>query len=109
MRCYCAPPFLKEVVDRLKCFSKYPRGVKQKLARIIFYECFESGRIIIKQGHLAMSFNFMVSGSITVKVSSLDKNTGITHTAVLGELGEGSAFGELAMLHNIKRTATTIC
>lgn len=28
---------------------------------------------------------------------------------VIGEMSEGDAFGELALLHNIRRTATIIC
>jgi len=28
---------------------------------------------------------------------------------VVGEMSEGDAFGELALLHNIRRTATIIC
>lgn len=34
----------------------------------------------------------------------------LTHLhQVVGEMSEGDAFGELALLHNIRRTATIIC
>jgi len=100
---------LREVVDRLKCFQKYHRKIKQEIARVIYYETFEDGRIIIQQGHSGVSFYFIVSGKVQVKFEELDKKTGLIHTQLLGELCEGSSFGELALLHNIKRTATIVC
>jgi len=100
---------LREVVERLKCFQKYHRKVKQEIARVIYYETFEDGRTIIQQGHAGVSFYFIVSGKVQVKFEEKDKKTGLVHTQLLGELCEGSSFGELALLHNIKRTATIVC
>jgi len=100
---------LREVVERLKCFKKYHRKVKQEIARVIYYETFEDGRTIIQQGHAGFSFYFIISGKVQVKFEETDRKTGLVHTQLLGELCEGSSFGELALLHNIKRTATIVC
>ena len=67
---------LQDVVERLKCFAKYPRKVKQELARVIYYENVEAGRVIIQQGHIGMSFYFIVSGAVVVKMQERDKETG---------------------------------
>jgi hypothetical protein len=36
-------------------------------------------------------------------------NVGQKTTNVLTEMKEGSSFGDLALMHNIKRTATVVC
>ena len=100
---------LKDVVDRLKCFDKYPRKVKQELARVIYYETYHKGRIIIQQGHVGQSFYFIISGKVQVYITDIDKVTGFRKQQIVGTLTEGSSFGELALMHNIKRTATIVC
>ena len=67
----------KGVVDRLKCFDKYTRKVKTDLSRVIFYETYNSGRYIIKQGHDGFSFYFIVSGKVQVRITDTDKTTGL--------------------------------
>ena len=58
---------------------------------------------------LGMSFYFIVSGSVTVWVDDVDKNSGKKRRHVMGQLDEGSTFGELALMHNVKRAATIVC
>lgn len=83
--------------------------VKRELAKVVYYDMFEGGRVVIKQGHVGISFYFIVSGSVMVERMEVDKFTGEQHTQVVGEMGEGDAFGELALLHNTRRAATIIC
>ncbi|CAH3124264.1 unnamed protein product [Pocillopora meandrina] len=98
-----------QVVKKLKCFGRYPMYVKRELAKVLYYDMFEKGRVVIKQGHVGVSFYFIVSGSVIVERMEEDKFTGEQHKQVVGEMAEGDAFGELALLHNIRRTATIIC
>ncbi|XP_022803352.1 cAMP-dependent protein kinase regulatory subunit-like [Stylophora pistillata] len=98
-----------QVVKKLKCFARYPMYVKRELAKVVYYDMFEGGRVVIKQGHVGISFYFIVSGSVMVERMEVDKFTGEQHTQVVGEMGEGDAFGELALLHNTRRAATIIC
>lgn len=61
---------------RLKCFDKYSSAAKLELTRIIYYEKFEEGRVVIQEGHIGFSFYFIVSGQVNVLVSEIDKYTG---------------------------------
>ena len=72
-------------MDRLKCFNKYNRKVKQELSRVIYYERYEDGRIIIQQGHVGVSFYFIVSGGVTVKATEKNKVTGVNSGASTNE------------------------
>ncbi|XP_068760054.1 uncharacterized protein [Montipora capricornis] len=98
-----------QVVKKLKCFDRYPMYVKRELAKVVYYDKFEKGRVVIKQGHVGCSFYFISSGSVIVERMEQDKHTGEQHKQLIGEMAEGDAFGELALLHNIRRTATIIC
>ena len=68
--------FFQSVVSGLKCFEKYSTECKQELAKILFYDSFEDGRVVIQQGHIGVSFYFIVSGTVNVKVNEIDKQTG---------------------------------
>lgn len=39
-----------QVVKKLKCFDRYPMYLKRELAKVIYYDVFEKGRVVIKQG-----------------------------------------------------------
>ncbi len=38
------------VVEKLSCFSKYSRAVKQGLAKFVYYSTFPPGRVVVQQG-----------------------------------------------------------
>lgn len=97
---------VQKILYRLKCFDRYSILVKQELARVIDYDKFEDGRLIIKQGHPGSSFYFIVSGSVTVDRKEYDPIAGEYYNQRVGELNAGDCFGELALLHNTKRTAS---
>ena len=42
------------LVNRLKVFEKYPIMVKEELGRILYFDVFEDGRIITKQGDIVL-------------------------------------------------------
>ncbi|CAH1791879.1 unnamed protein product [Owenia fusiformis] len=100
---------LRDVIDRLKCFEKYSRKIKHELARVIEYESFQEGRIILQQGHVGIGFYFILKGSVSVLVTEVDKTTGQNATVPIAVLEEGQSFGELALMHDIRRAATIKC
>jgi len=51
-------------------FAKYSNLVRKELARVIEFETFEDGRIIMREGHHGCSMYFIVAGSVTVQVGS---------------------------------------
>ena len=42
-----------QVVKKLKCFDRYPMYVKRELAKVLYYDMFEKGRVVIKQGMIS--------------------------------------------------------
>ena len=94
---------------RLKCFDRYPLYVRKELASVLYYQAFERGRVVIRQGDIGFNFYFIISGSVLVEVQEEDQTTGKKHNMVVGELGSGAAFGELALLHDDRRRATIVC
>lgn len=100
---------IQGLVMRIKAFETYPTPLKAELSRVLMYQMFGSGRIVIQQGHMGFSFYFIVSGTVTVQREEKDDRTGEKHIQFLGQMSEGDAFGELALLQNSTRTATIIC
>ncbi|XP_041463895.1 cAMP-dependent protein kinase regulatory subunit-like [Lytechinus variegatus] len=101
--------YLFGFVDRLKCFDRYSTTIRHELAAVIYYDSFEAGRVIVRQGHPGLAFYFILSGSVIVEVSETDKRTGETNTRQMGETYAGASFGELALLHGTKRGASIRC
>lgn len=101
--------FLHRFTTRLKCFDRYSVYVRKELARVLYFEAFEKGRVVIRQGDIGFNFYFIVSGSVLVEVEEEDQSTGKKQNTVVGELDSGSAFGELALLHDARRRATIVC
>lgn len=52
---------------------------------------------------------FIVSGIVLVQVAVTDILTGRPKKQIVGEMFAGDSFGELALLHDIRRAATIIC
>ena len=100
---------VRRFVMKLACFSRYSLYVRQELAHVLFYEVFEQGRVVIRQGDIGFSFYFIVSGSVLVEVQDKDPVTGGGRNNIVGELGAGATFGDLALLNDDKRRATIVC
>ena len=101
--------FLHRFTIRLKCFDRYPMYVRKELARVLHYESFEKGRVVIRQGDIGFNFYFILSGSVLVEMQEKDQRTGRKLNMIVGELSSGAAFGELALLHDDRRRATIVC
>ncbi|CAB3976902.1 Hypothetical predicted protein [Paramuricea clavata] len=103
---------IKEIfraVDKLQCFSKYSRAVKQGLAKFVYYSDYPPDRVVVQQGHPALSFYFILQGSVNIVVDEINTITGIMTKNVVGEILAGNSFGELALIHDTYRRASVIC
>ena len=100
---------VRRFVMKLPCFSRYSLYVRQELAHVLYYEAFEKGRVVIRQGDTGYSFYFIVSGSVLVEIQDKDPIHDTIRNSIVGELGAGSTFGDLALLNNDVRRATIVC
>ena len=66
-------------------------------------EEFQVGQIVCRQGDRGFKFYIIFEGVVQVFHDSADDGT------ILSELGPGSAFGEMALIHNRPRLATVSC
>ncbi|XP_078602727.1 uncharacterized protein LOC144876850 isoform X1 [Branchiostoma floridae x Branchiostoma japonicum] len=100
---------LKSVRSAVDVFSEFPIKMQESLIRVGWYECFDPKRVIIRQGHIAENFYFILSGTAVVTVISRDEDTGEPSLKTVAFLKKGNSFGELALMHQSKRNASVIC
>ncbi|KND00015.1 uncharacterized protein SPPG_04361 [Spizellomyces punctatus DAOM BR117] len=81
-------------------FAKYDEGIRRALARVITYEVFEAGRVVVRQGHEAQNFYHILSGEVEVTKKVEDR------VIVISVLKGGDSFGETSLLRNHRRSAT---
>nr|XP_054750195.1 uncharacterized protein LOC129255905 [Lytechinus pictus] len=85
-------------------FCEYPLAMQQQIVGVGFYVSYQAQRIILRQGHWAENFYFILSGSVVVSV--MDEGTHQNRTVVY--LNRGETFGELGLVNRAKRQATVI-
>eukprot|EP00043_Microstomoeca_roanoka_P018377 m.196200 g.196200 ORF g.196200 m.196200 type:complete len:533 (-) comp16813_c1_seq3:211-1809(-) len=98
---------LEYFVRRLRCLDRYAGIAHAELARILHYDAFLPGTVLLQQGHTGQAFYFIVSGRVTVQVRDDKHPEGFR---IINEMKPGDSFGELALMEeNNIRTATVIC
>ncbi|KAK3611132.1 hypothetical protein CHS0354_014877 [Potamilus streckersoni] len=97
---------LNQAVD---AFGEFPIKMQRSLVRVARYERFEAKRVIIRQGHTADNFYFILSGTAVVTILETDKQTGDQIVRTVALLKKGNSFGELALMHGARRSATVTC
>jgi len=100
---------IRNLVLQMKYFDRYSDAVKTELARVVRFEAYGNGRIIIQQGHPGFAMYFILSGGCSVQVLAKDENTGEPYHQIVNELNTGQIFGELALMNDVTRTATIVC
>ncbi|XP_045164864.2 uncharacterized protein LOC123528874 [Mercenaria mercenaria] len=88
----------------IKSFSEYPKRMQQKIAEVGLYEKYESKRMIVRQGHPASAFYFILSGAVVVMVMDEESK----YARPVAHLYKGQTFGELAIINESKRNSTVI-
>ncbi|KAL5011779.1 hypothetical protein ScPMuIL_010330 [Solemya velum] len=100
---------LVALTQAVGAFGEFPIRMQQSLVRVGWYEQFEERRVIIRQGHKADNFYFILSGTAIVTILETNKSTGEQYGRTVAFLKKGGSFGELALMHGARRSATVTC
>ncbi|CAK1578445.1 unnamed protein product [Parnassius mnemosyne] len=98
--------YIFRIIGGLKCFKRYPNHVKKKLAALTYFKYYGPGRTIVREHHDAHALYFVVSGDLVVSKMIYDELLQKYVSVDVGAMHQGDMFGEVSLLHNIKRTAT---
>nr|XP_006817128.1 PREDICTED: cyclic nucleotide-binding domain-containing protein 2-like [Saccoglossus kowalevskii] len=90
----------------LKSFDKFTHNIQIAMCQSCTYESIESRRVVLRKGHVGLCFYFIYSGSVFVNTEEIHPTTKAVFTKTEAILTKGDSFGELALLRDIKRTAT---
>ncbi|XP_046561131.1 uncharacterized protein LOC124270147 [Haliotis rubra] len=88
----------------ITCFQEYPARMQRLLAAVGIYERFEARRVLVRQGHPASSFYFILSGTVVVMVMDCDRK----YARPVAYLYKGQTFGELAIINRTSRQSTVL-
>ena len=99
---------LTAIIQVVPEFEEFPQHIQGSFIKYGFYEEFEPGRILIKEGHFASFYYFVVSGNAMVSIVSEDEITGEIKNRPISFLKRGNTFGENALISNSKRTSTIV-
>ncbi|XP_070552935.1 cyclic nucleotide-binding domain-containing protein 2-like isoform X3 [Ptychodera flava] len=100
---------LLSLKSAVEAFAEFPIRMQRSLVSVGWYESYEASRVIIRQGHHAENFYMILTGTAVVTLSSQDAKTGETKVQTVAFLKKGNSFGELAIMHHSRRTATVSC
>jgi CRP-like cAMP-binding protein len=92
------PAVRMELLKSLALFRPLPPPTLELLASRLEYEQLTAGDVVIREGDDGDRFYVIAEGRVTVQAGSGART----------DLGPGDFFGEIALLRNIKRTATVI-
>ena len=93
-----------EIVDLLKqtpLFAELGRSDLELLAPSVRVETYPAGRVILREGRVGTAFYLVVSGS-----AEAIKGLGTPEEAVIGTMGAGDFFGEIATMKHRPRSAS---
>jgi len=97
------------LMRQLKGFRKYSNRMQTLLGRIVRYERFGRRRVVIRKGHVGMSFYMIFSGSVGVVVEGDEDRAFANEEKPANMLQKGDAFGEIALVRRSVRSATIVC
>jgi CRP-like cAMP-binding protein len=87
-------------------FADFPIYMQNLIASFARYEEFEPGRVIVRQGHYAENFYMIISGNANVIEASQSGHGDEVDLHPISYLKRGDSFGDLAIINNVRRTAT---
>ncbi|CAH1776908.1 unnamed protein product [Owenia fusiformis] len=95
-------------LQHLRSFAEYPLHMQEKLCKVAWFSQVPPKRVIIRQGHTAENFYFILSGQAVVSILEVNPKTKEPNMRTATVMRKGMSFGELALLHHSKRTATVV-
>ncbi|XP_060065926.1 uncharacterized protein LOC132546234 [Ylistrum balloti] len=110
-----SPEMIQQVMhglQALRSLSEYPLHTQEKLCKVAWYQTIGPKKAIVRQGHKAESFYFILSGVAYVKKMIYDEKTRETRVNTMARLTKGMSFGfswedgEIGLIFNTLRTAT---
>ncbi|XP_021348294.1 uncharacterized protein LOC110447141 isoform X2 [Mizuhopecten yessoensis] len=104
-----SPEMIQQVMhglQTLRSLSEYPLRTQEKLCKVAWYQTIGPKKAIVRQGHKAESFYFILSGNAYVKKLTYDEKTKETRVNTMARLTKGMSFGEIGLIFNTLRTAT---
>jgi CRP-like cAMP-binding protein len=96
---------LARVLAITPVFEGVPPEARLALADHFKLRTFEKGGAVIREGEAGDTFYLIRSGSVDLSTSGMGKDG---DQVVLGKMGEGEFFGEVALLTDKPRTATVV-
>ncbi|XP_013396183.1 uncharacterized protein LOC106163212 [Lingula anatina] len=84
-------------LQHLRSFAEYPLHMQEKLCKVAFFQTVTPKRVIIRQGHYAENFYFILSGHAMVTLLERDAITGETQLRAVKTLKKGQSFGVRTM------------
>ncbi|XP_033105942.1 cyclic nucleotide-binding domain-containing protein 2-like isoform X2 [Anneissia japonica] len=91
----------------LHSFRKYTRVSQNLICKVVRLERYNRRRVVVRKGHLGYAFYFVFSGAAGVTLD-IDEGTAFIKKEVT-VLKKGACFGEIALLKDVRRTATVVC
>ncbi|XP_064632939.1 uncharacterized protein LOC135491170 isoform X2 [Lineus longissimus] len=88
----------------IKSISEYPVRMQRLIAENGVYYKYGAKRIVVRQGHPATGFYFILSGSVVVMI--MDKEN--KYARPVAYLSKGMTFGELAIINRTTRQSSVI-
>nr|XP_033800820.1 cyclic nucleotide-binding domain-containing protein 2 [Geotrypetes seraphini] len=98
---------LRSFLQVLPSYHHYSSHLQFLLAKVIRYESFGRGRVVVRKGQPGNSFYFLYSGCVAVTMDEDGSSAFVDEAPVL--LHSGSGFGEIALLKGLDRNATIVC
>ncbi|XP_078684791.1 uncharacterized protein LOC144918136 isoform X1 [Branchiostoma floridae x Branchiostoma belcheri] len=95
-------------LQTIPAFAEYPLHMQEKICKEAWLEEIPAKRVIIRQGHIAENFYFLISGNVIVDIMDIDPEEDNAETRHVAVLRKGTSFGEMAFFRNKRRTATVI-
>ncbi|RLO02019.1 hypothetical protein DYB28_011625, partial [Aphanomyces astaci] len=91
---------LATFLQTLKFFRGLPKTFVQELCTIIDLINVDANTTIFREGEVGKLFYVILSGAVDVKISAVDQRGGTVQTKLVN-LGEGSHFGDLALMKSM--------
>ncbi|XP_010217348.1 PREDICTED: cyclic nucleotide-binding domain-containing protein 2 [Tinamus guttatus] len=99
--------FVQSCLQEIESYGSYSLRLQFLLAKVVRFEWFERGRVILKKGQCGISFYFIYFGSVALTDDEDGRSTLTALYPVV--LQKGAKFGEVSVLKGTRRVATVVC